>query len=54
MVGERLDLNMEEAFTTLRAYARGHNRRLVDVAYNIIDGTLTTTALTLRPPQEQS
>ncbi len=50
MVAERLDLNMEEAFTTLRAYARNHNLRLVDVAYNIIDSTLTTSALDAAPP----
>jgi GAF domain-containing protein len=54
MVAERLDLNMEEAFTTLRAYARSHNRRLVDVAYNIIDGTLPTPALDAAPPTKQS
>jgi GAF domain-containing protein len=54
VVGERQDLNMEEAFTTLRTYARSHNRRLVDVAYNVIDGTLTTTALDPPPPTKQS
>jgi GAF domain-containing protein len=54
MVAERLHLNMEEAFTALRAYARSHNRRLVDAAYNILDGTLTTTALNAATPSKES
>jgi len=45
MVAEREGLNMEEAFAKLRAHARNHNLRLVDVANEVIDGTLPATAL---------
>jgi len=48
MLAERLDVGMEQAFTRLRHHARNHNLRLVDVAHNIIDGTLAAT--TLDPP----
>jgi GAF domain-containing protein len=49
MVAEREGLNMEQAFTTLRNYARYRNQRLVDVAYHVIDGTLEPSALQGRP-----
>lgn len=45
MVAERAGLNMELAFTALRAYARNHNLRLVDVARSVIDGSLAPTTL---------
>ena len=45
MVAERLDLDMEQAFTTLRGHARSHNLRLVDVAAAVIEGTLQPSAL---------
>jgi hypothetical protein len=45
MVAERAGLNMELAFSALRAYARNHNLRLVDVAGSVIDGTLAPSAL---------
>jgi GAF domain-containing protein len=45
MVAEREGLNMEQAFARLRAYARNHNLRLVDVANAVIDGTLASSAL---------
>jgi transcriptional regulator with GAF, ATPase, and Fis domain len=38
-LAERAGLDMNEAFTTLRAYARGHNLRLSDLAQALIDGT---------------
>ncbi|MGW9209695.1 GAF and ANTAR domain-containing protein [Embleya sp. NPDC055664] len=38
-LAERHDLDMEQAFTALRGYARSHNRRLSDVARDFIDGT---------------
>jgi GAF domain-containing protein len=50
VLAERGGLNMEQAFARLRNYARNHNLRLVDVARAVIDGTLTTKALT-RPPR---
>ena len=40
VVGHQLSLGMDEAFGALRRYSRDHNRRLVDVAAAIVDGTL--------------
>lgn len=45
MIAERLDLNMEQAFSTLRGHARKHNLRMVDVAHEVIGGTLAAAAL---------
>jgi GAF domain-containing protein len=45
MVAEREGLNMEQAFAALRHHARGHNARLVDVATEVIDGTLAPADL---------
>ena len=42
---ERLGLNMEQAFATLRNHARSHNLLLVDVARNVISGALGASAL---------
>ncbi len=49
IIAEREGLNMEHAFTALRNHARYHNLRLVDVARDVIDGTLAASALD-RPP----
>lgn len=38
-LAERHDLDMEQAFTALRVYARAHNRRLADVARAFVDGS---------------
>ena len=38
-LAERRHTDMEQAFTTLRAYARSHNRRISDVARAFIDET---------------
>ncbi|HEX5266287.1 MAG TPA: GAF and ANTAR domain-containing protein, partial [Acidimicrobiales bacterium] len=48
MVSERKGLDMEQAFGTLRNYARSHNLRLVDVANDVIFGALA--AADLDPP----
>ena len=45
MVAEREHLNMEEAFARLRSHARNNNLRLVDVAHQVIGGTLPASAL---------
>lgn len=45
MVGERTGLSMEQSFNLLRSHARNHNRRLADVASDIIDGTLAAASL---------
>ena len=49
VVAERQQLDMEQAFNRLRNYARSHNRRLADVARDVIDGVLSSTAL--EPPR---
>ena len=44
VISERAGLDLDEAFTRLRAYARNHNLRLTDVAQAAIDGTLDPMA----------
>jgi transcriptional regulator with GAF, ATPase, and Fis domain len=46
ILAERQGVSVDDAFTVFRAYARSHHLRLADVAQQIIDGTLDTTALT--------
>jgi GAF domain-containing protein len=52
VVAERERLDMDGAFGRLRNHARNHNRRLVDVAGEIVDGTLSAGALDLPRPSE--
>ncbi|MEY9877533.1 transcriptional regulator with GAF, ATPase, and Fis domain [Streptacidiphilus sp. MAP12-33] len=40
-LSERLDIDMEQAFTALRGYARAHNRPLSELARAFVDGTET-------------
>lgn len=40
VLAERAGLSMDQAFQTMRRYARSHNTRLREVAAQIIDGTL--------------
>jgi GAF domain-containing protein len=54
IIAERDGLNMEQAFSTLRNHARDHNLRLVDVAGDVIDGTLAASALDRPPPAKTS
>jgi hypothetical protein len=42
-LAERLGLNMDQAFSILRDYARSHNQRLSDLARAFIEGTQTIT-----------
>jgi GAF domain-containing protein len=42
-LAERLGLDMDQAFTVLRDYARSRNRRLSDLARAIVDGTENIT-----------
>jgi GAF domain-containing protein len=44
VISERADVDLAEAFSRLRAYARNHNLRLTDVAAAAIDGTLDPLA----------
>ena len=48
VISERADVDLAEAFSRLRAYARNRNLRLTDVAQAAIDGTLDPLAWT--PP----
>jgi GAF domain-containing protein len=54
MVAEREALNMEQAFSALRTHARAHNLRLVDVAQDVINGTLPSSALDRPSPANPS
>lgn len=45
MVAERRNLDMADSFGLLRGYARNNNRRLVDVASDLIAGRLAAAAL---------
>lgn len=44
-LGERLGLNMEDAFSRLRTYARNHNLRLIHVARGVLEGTVASADL---------
>jgi transcriptional regulator with GAF, ATPase, and Fis domain len=45
VVAERETVDMQQAFSLLRTYARSHNLRLVDVARDVIDRKLATRSL---------
>jgi GAF domain-containing protein len=44
VISERAGIDLAEAFSRLRAYARNHNLRLTDVAHAATDGTLNPRA----------
>ncbi|MEU8137021.1 GAF and ANTAR domain-containing protein [Streptodolium elevatio] len=44
-LAERHNIDMEQAFTALRGYARSHNRRLSDLAQAFVNGTENLTEL---------
>jgi AmiR/NasT family two-component response regulator len=44
VISERAGVDLAEAFSRLRRYARNNNRRLTDVAAAAIDGTLDPQA----------
>jgi AmiR/NasT family two-component response regulator len=48
MLSERMGIDVDQAFGQLRSHARNHNRRLVDVARDVIDGRLSRDAF--NPP----
>ena len=52
IVAERQGLDMEHAFATLRNHARNHNLRLVDVATDVIGGSLEPPGLDPLPPMK--
>ena len=45
IIAERQNLSMEQAFSNLRTHARNNNRRLVDVAETVINGSLSVSSL---------
>jgi AmiR/NasT family two-component response regulator len=45
VLAERGSLQMDESFARLRRYARDNNRRLADVAQDVIEGVLGTAEL---------
>lgn len=51
MLAERLAMDIEHAFATLRHHARSHNLRLADVARDVVEGALPATQLAPLPPR---
>ena len=52
VIAERAGVDLAEAFSRLRRYARNHNLRLTDVAQASIDGTLDPLAWTTTHPSQ--
>ena len=52
MLAEYLKVSMDDAFQLLRTYARNHNRKLSDVARDVIAREIPSTALTTRTGRE--
>jgi hypothetical protein len=50
-VAERYGIDMNEAFTTIRNYARSHNQRLADVTHLILSDTLPQALIDTTPRQ---
>jgi GAF domain-containing protein len=53
MLAEHLTMTVDEAFTPLRSYARYHNRKLSEVASDVVDRRIPSAALG-QPPSQQS
>ncbi len=49
MVAQRLNLDMEQSFATLRNHARNHNLRLSDLAQAVIDSSVLASQLDTPP-----
>ena len=54
VIAERAGIDLAEAFSRLRRYARNHNLRLTDVAQASIDGTLDPPAWALPQRSQRS
>ena len=50
VIFERAHVDMPEAFSRMRNYARNHNLRLTDVAQAVIDGSLDPSGWSPSPP----
>ncbi len=48
VLAERCDIGVDAAFGLMRSYARAHNRRLSDVARELIDGNLDADTIAAR------
>ncbi|HZR51914.1 MAG TPA: ANTAR domain-containing protein, partial [Streptosporangiaceae bacterium] len=53
-LAERLGVDMDQAFSLLRDFARARNRRLSELAQAFVDGTETLTGLTRQQPRPGS
>ena len=53
MLSERVGIDVDEAFGQLRSHARNHNRRLVDVAQDVLDGRLSRDAFNPPSPSQR-
>ena len=53
MLAEYLAVTVDDAFKLLRTYARDHNRRLSEIASDVVDRKISSGALG-RPPGQQS
>jgi GAF domain-containing protein len=49
MLSEYLNVTVSDSFELLRTYAREHNRKLSEVASEVVDRTIPSAALTSRP-----
>jgi GAF domain-containing protein len=52
MLAEYLTMNVDHAFKLLRSYARDHNRKLSEVAGDIVNRKVSRAQLTTRPGQQ--
>jgi GAF domain-containing protein len=52
MLAEYLAITVDDAFTLLRSYARDHNRKLSEVADDVVDRNIASAALARRPRQQ--
>jgi AmiR/NasT family two-component response regulator len=50
MLSERVGIDVDQAFGLLRSHARNNNRRLVDVAQDVLDGRLSREAFNPTSP----
>ncbi len=50
VLAERAEIGTEEAFSRLRRYARSHQRRLAEVAGEVVGGTLSSSAFERSDP----
>jgi GAF domain-containing protein len=53
MIAERGSVDMNEAFSRLRRFARSQNRRLSDVAESLVTGTLSVDLVTSSNPRHR-